>query len=306
MWSQTATAPATAAAGHESFVRPVDLKQLQARYDALTGRSRELVALYMEAAQREVLAETDGCFPHQGPMLYRNYGERAKGAAILSAIKSGWPEELRLRCRSEAARLVAEVAFAHEKKPSFGDVWQGPLFAAEGGMAAWFVWDDLEPAVQRAVAKMIVYEADRLAAVKPKMEYRGDTQAETVAWNSTLLGLAVNMMPGHPHAAKWDEAVKLYLYNTIAAPQDSRDETPGDDDKPVNRWILGTNVHEDFALENHNQFHVDYVMTCYRFHLFVASCYQVSGRPLPKAIRRHRAGHVPERPAPLHGPRRFL
>lgn len=285
--SQPASAPASGPSNPEAYVRPVDLKRLQAGYDALSGRSRELVSLYMEAARREVLAETDGCYPHQGSMLYRNFGERAKGAAILSVFKSDWPEELRQRCRSESARLVAEVASAHAKKPSFGDAWQGPLHVSEAGMAAWFLWDELDPAVKHGAAKMVAYEADRLAATRPKMEYRGDTQAETVAWNSALLGVAVNMMPQHPHAAEWEQALKLYLYNTLAAPQDVRDESPGDDGKPVNRWILGANIHEDFALENHNQFHVDYMLTCYRFHLLVASCYQAAGRPLPKAIHHH-------------------
>ncbi len=285
-WSQPATAPATGGAGPETFVRPVALQRLQAAYEGLTGRSRELVDLYMAAA-REVLAETDGCYPHAGSMLYRNYAERAKGAAILSAIRGRWPEELRLRCRSEAARLVAEVARAHAREASFGDAWQAPLHVAEAGMAAWFVWENLDPEAQGAVARMIVYEADRLAAVKPQTAYRGDTQAETVAWNSALLGVAVNMMPHHPNAPTWEAALKLYLYNTLAAPQDVHDASPGDDGRPVSEWILGANVHEDFALENHNQFHIEYVLACYRFHLLVASCYQAAGRPLPKAIQHH-------------------
>ena len=218
---------------------------------------------------------------------YRNYAERAKGAAILSALAGFWSEELRTRCRREAAKLVGEVAAVHRKRPSFGNEWQGALFSAEAGMAAWFLWDELDPTVRRDVAEMVVYQADRLAATKPKMGFRGDTQAETVAWNSAALTVAVNMMPAHPHVARWNEAVKTYLYNTFAAPQDAQDESPGDDGTPVNRWILGANIHEDFALENHNQFHMDYLLACYRFHVLGAAMYQVARKPLPRAIHHH-------------------
>ena len=84
----------------------------------MSDRNRELVRLYMEAARRVVLAETDGCYPHNGDMLDCNYAERAKGAAILSALAGFWPEELRTRCRREAAKLVGEVAAVHRKRLS--------------------------------------------------------------------------------------------------------------------------------------------------------------------------------------------
>lgn len=242
----------------------------------------------MEAARRDVLSPADGSFPIGDPReRYRNLAERAKGAAVLSSLPSAWPPELRARCRKEAADFVREIAMAHRARRNFGNEWQAAFWSAEAGIAAWFLWDDLDEDARNAVAEMVIFQADRFIDVVPKMGYRGDTEAETVAWNSTILTLAVNMMPRHPHNHAWDQAAKRYVYNTLAVPQDATDDTAGDDGKAVRQWIVGANLYKDFALENHNQFHIDYVLTTYRFHMQGAALYWLSGRPLPKAFHHH-------------------
>ncbi|UCD29335.1 MAG: hypothetical protein JSV03_02310 [Planctomycetota bacterium] len=271
-----------------SYVCPIDLEKLAGRLKALPRRERELIKLYMEAARRDVLKVTDGCYPDKGFREHcRNLAERAKGAAVLSSFAAYWPEDFRKYCRREAQAMVREVAFAHRQKPNFGYEWQAAYWAAEAAIAAWFMWDELDADLQQAVARMVVYQADRFIGVKPKMNYQGNTQAETVSWNSTVCTLAVNMMPGHPHNADWDKAAKIYLYNTFATPTDASSESIGDDDKPVKEWIVGANIYDDFALENHNQFHIDYIFACYRFHIQGAALYWLTGRNLPHAFRHH-------------------
>ena len=155
------------------------------------------------------------------------------------------------------------------------------------GATAWFVWDRLDPSVQEGVAEMVAYHADHIAALKPGARVNLDTEAETVAWNSTILALAANMMPRHPHNAQWRAAEKQYVYTIFGTPHDLGDATPGDDGRPIKEWVVGANIHDDFSLENHNRFHIDYVLTCYRFMMFGAAMHRLAGDRVPEAFRHH-------------------
>src|SRR5262245_34928964 len=97
-----AASPATATTtdGAAKYVQPIDRARLDERIHSMSPATRRLVEMYMEAARRDVLSVTDGCFPDLDyRQHYRNLGERAKGAAVLSSIGSFWPAELRARCR---------------------------------------------------------------------------------------------------------------------------------------------------------------------------------------------------------------
>lgn len=285
VWAQAATRPSVEP---ERYVRPLDLNALRARIPQRSQRSRELIKLLFEAARRDVLKLEDGCVPTNLLIEHvRNLAERAKGAAVLAAFDGYWPDDLRRECRLKATEFVREVARIHHDSSGFEHNWGAALVAAEAAIAAWFMWADLPPDLRRSVARMLEYEADRFVDLKPKMGYRGNTEAETVAWNSSILTLAVNMMPDHPRHKKWDEAAKRYVYNTFAVEQDLTDATPGDDGRLVRDWIVGVNLYPDFSLENHRQFHMDYLLCCYRYHIQGAALYWLTGRRLPQAFRHH-------------------
>ena len=215
-----------------------------------------------------------------------------------------WPDELRARCRRESAAFVKEFVGQFEKdraqfekdrsrtkKRGLLDYgWQSSWWTAEMAAAAWFLWDRLDPAVQKGLADMVVYHADHIASLKPGARIKLDTEAETVAWNTTILTLAENMMPQHPRNAKWHEAARQYAYTVFATPKDLLDATPGDDGRPIKDWVVGANIHDEFTLENHNRFHIDYEYTCYRFLIFGAAMYRVGGNAVPAAVLHH----VPE------------
>jgi hypothetical protein len=271
----------------KSFVRPLDLRALAGRFQALPERSQALIRLYFEGARRYVLTREDGAFPAKGAEQLRNLAERGHGAAVLAALAGEWPDDLRERCRRESAQFVRDFVAQFEKDHTLGNSWQGSWWAAEMGTTAWFVWDRLDPALQEGVAKMVAYHADHIAGLKPGARINLDTEAETVAWNSTILALAANMMPGHPHNAKWREAERQYVYTIFGTPHDLTDGTPGDDGKPVKEWVVGANIHDDFSLENHNRFHIDYELTCYRFLMYGAAMHRLAGDRVPAAFRHH-------------------
>ena len=89
--------------------------------------------------------------------------------------------------------------------------WEAAYWAGMTADAAWWLWDDLRRETQRAVANMVVHDADAFleytvrywADKDGRILTPGDTKAEENAWNSHLLAAAQAMMPNHPHAARW-------------------------------------------------------------------------------------------------------
>jgi hypothetical protein len=73
----------------------------------------------------------------------------------------------------------------------------------------------------------------------------------------------------------------------FGTPGDKQDSTPGDDGKPVRDWVVGANIHDDFSLENHNRFHIEYVFASYRFMIEGAAMFRLAGNAVPKAFSHH-------------------
>jgi hypothetical protein len=270
-----------------AYVKPLDLSILAERFGKLPKRDRELIGLYLKGARRYVLTVSDGAFPNGGTEHWRNIAERAHGAAVLAAMPSDWPAKLRTRCREESAAFVKEFTAQFKNKHDLGNPWQSSWWVGELGMAAWFLWDRLDPSLREDVAEMVVFHADRIAASLPGARVHNDTEAETVSWNSTILSLAANMLPTHPHNAKWQEAAKRYVYTVFGTSADLRDSTPGDDGRPVMDWVVGANLNDDFSLENHSRFHIDYVFAAYRFIIQGAALYRLAGNAVPLAFSHH-------------------
>jgi len=217
--------------------------------------------------------------------------------AFLSEVKSATGAEdiaARLRCRQEATAALRYLTQAHvtgggaclDGKP-WGNQWQSAMWARAMGMAGWFIWPHLDDELKRSVARLIEFEADRFISAKPKSSEYGDTGAEENAWNSTLLALAANMMCDHPRAAKWDEAARRYMYNSLSVAADQADETPGDFDRPIGQWVTTVNAHPDFTVENHRLVHVGYLKTTVAMLLESACHYAIVDTPAPRACFHH-------------------
>ncbi len=145
----------------------------------------------------------------------------------------------------------------------WGNGWQSAFWTCTYAFGAWLIWDDLDPALQQNVKRVVVFEAERFLKEKPPTQCYNDTKAEENGWNVTCIVLASAMFPDQPHAPAWREKATEYLVNTLSAPQD-KDDTTMVDGRPLNTWFLGANLHPDFTLENHAIFHPSYVAcSCY-------------------------------------------
>ncbi|MBN2210054.1 MAG: hypothetical protein JW709_01545 [Sedimentisphaerales bacterium] len=170
---------------------------------------------------------------------------------------------------------------------AWGNAWQSALWCRAAGLGGWLLWDHLDDSLRQAVARMVVFEADRFIDKQPKSSEFRDTGAEENPWNALVISLACNMMPGHPHAQQWDKAAKIYLYNTFSVKADQENVTIGDDGKAIDKWVTTINAHPDFTVENHGLVHVGYLKVALGNLLENASAYQLAGKPTPKAVLHH-------------------
>jgi len=169
----------------------------------------------------------------------------------------------------------------------WGNQWQSAMWARAVGLAGWFLWDELDPDLQTAVARLVECEADRFLQQSPKSSLRDDTGAEENAWNALITSLACNLMPEHPRAAAWEEASLRYLYNTFSVAADARNTTPGDGGKPIKDWVTTVNSHDDFTVENHRLVHMGYLKNTVSELQENTLPWLIRGREVPAACLHH-------------------
>jgi hypothetical protein len=203
------------------------------------------------------------------------------------SLKTGVFDEKAVGCPREEAmartvRLLKATASTH-KKQWWGYPWQSALWASQLGHAGWLLWDELDSETKEMVAELVEAEANRF------LDYQvpywngegGDTKAEENAWNSTVLSIAVAMMPGHPNARKWKEKCSELMISAYATEKDLQNQTVVDG-KPVKDWIGGYNAREDGSVVNHGFIHPDY-MRCIFLNLRAHVVQPLAGQPVPEA-----------------------
>ena len=207
---------------------------------------------------------------------------------------------------NRAAAMVRALAHRYYTNNSlagvstWGNGWQTPLWAFYTGQAAWLLWDKLSPSERDDVARMLASEADRLAsgndvyltsdqAGAKLFQYDrdknditpGDTKAEEDNYDAQLLGLAVAMMPNHPHAADWQRRNEDLLIAAAAMPQDLSNPNTVNG-RPLSTWLQGYNLQEDGTLQNHDILHPLY-MTALDQSLQQVGTFALAGQCAPQA-----------------------
>lgn len=197
------------------------------------------------------------------------------------------------QARAAVVRIVERVAANHRaNRPDGWGVWgQSALWSSFTGRAAWLLWDDLPPATQVLVQKMLVYEAD-LSLQTPAVYLRdragkvvraGNSAAEEDAWQALPLQLATATMPAHPHWAAWRHQQIVLMLSAWARPQDVSD-TSLVNGAPVTAWVNGSNVEADGTLVNHDRIAPDYSTNLYQ-NLDAVLVDALAGVPTPEAAR---------------------
>lgn len=142
----------------------------------------------------------------------------------------------------------------------WGNAWQSAWWAAKMAAGARILWPRLTAQERNNVERVIIHEADRHLNRVPPSGMTSDTKSEENGWDSEVLAWALGLFPRHPNAPAWRVKLIEFCMNTLSAPQD-RDDSTLIDGKPVKDWIVSTNIHEDYTIENHGAYHFCY-MAC--------------------------------------------
>jgi len=299
--SESPANPVAPIAPHVLAPRPTDPRAqrlIQAYYDSILTWGR-IVAAKVEPLPGQADVSYLGLGGHQEDHV-RPTAYAAMVTAFLSVFEppQGAPaDEERRQMRGHAVALVRYLTASHgasggrcpDGKP-WGNQWQSAAWARAAGMAAWLIWQDLDPPLEDATIRMIQQEADRFLVQPPKSSLVGDTGAEENAWNAHIVTLACTMLPGHTRAGVWAEAAKRYMYNSLSVAADRAEQRPGDDGRPIAQWVTTVNAHDDFMVENHGLTHVGYLKGTAAGLLENAVPYLIAGRAVPRAC----SHHVPE------------
>jgi hypothetical protein len=183
-----------------------------------------------------------------------------------------------------AAAIHNTGAQAGTDKRKWGDSWQSAMWAGNMGVAAYLVRDQLKPETMAAVERVVAAEADRFTTIPPPTMAPGDTKAEENAWDLTVASAALLLMPGHAHAANWQQTVLRYGFNTLPVAADKTNTTIADG-KPIRDWVTTVQINADYTLENHGTFHPVYAMVAPVTLAQAAVTYKMAGKPIPDALK---------------------
>jgi hypothetical protein len=139
-------------------------------------------------------------------------------------------------------------------------------YGSQAAEAAWLLWDYLGNDTKLAVAKMVEYQANKIANSNPEYWANrngviltpGDTQLEDDAWSGRQITLAQAMMPNHPNATLWRQKADQWMVAGNSRQSDLTN-TALVNGKPVRDYLDGYNVFSDGVAVNHNIVHPDYM-----------------------------------------------
>lgn len=166
----------------------------------------------------------------------------------------------------------------------WGNTWQSAMWAANLGMAAYLVKDQLTPETRTAVERVVAMESDRIVSLPPPQMTPGDTKAEENAWNLTAPAVAQLLMPNHRNVGAWHNAVLRYGFNTMPVEADKNNRFVADG-KPIREWVTTVQLNPDYTLENHGFFHPVYAMVSPVTLAQAAVSYRLGNKPIPEALK---------------------
>ncbi len=189
--------------------------------------------------------------------------------------------------------LVRSAACQHDSLSprGWGRTWQSALWAGQLGLAAWLVWDELAPQTRAYVAHVVAAEADAVTA-RPVPYWRnrdgvvlpgrtGNSAAEEAAWDAGHLGLATQMLAGHPRATAWSRAGVQLGVAAYATEADTRSTRPING-IPLRTRLGGFNAYDDGTVENHGGIHADYISVA-QYAWWSRIYAGLADRPVPEA-----------------------
>ena len=213
----------------------------------------------------------------------------ANTALVYAFLQQDGDNKFPITARVEPAlRYAAAIHTTGDRRGTdnkkWGNSWQSAMWAANLGVAAYLVRDQLTTETRTAVERVVAAEADRFITLPPPGMEPGDTKAEENAWNLTAPAAALLLMPNHPNAAAWHQAVLRYGFNTMPVEADKNNSFVADG-RPIREWVNTVQLNPDYTLENHGFFHPVYAMVSPVTLAQAAISYRFANKPIPDALK---------------------
>ncbi|MFA6873205.1 MAG: discoidin domain-containing protein, partial [Bacteroidaceae bacterium] len=159
--------------------------------------------------------------------------------------------------RANQLKLCTNNAYWGSSMKTGVYTWESSMWAESVAYATWLLGDELN-ATQKAYAKaMIMDEANYEVSRDIPSGYTDDTKAEENGWDTNILACAAAMYPDEPNADAWYNKMRQFAMNSYSVNQDKYDYSLADG-KRVRDWYIGTNLWDDYTLQNHAFFHTSY------------------------------------------------
>jgi hypothetical protein len=139
----------------------------------------------------------------------------------------------------------------------WGSVWESSLWTESLGFSAWMLDNELSETDKTRIKNVILAEANYDLNRTIPTGYNGDTKAEENGWETNILSIACALYPGETTADKYYLKMQQFASNCYSMGQDASDTTSVAG-HPASYWYLGTNLFNDYTLQNHNYFHTSY------------------------------------------------
>lgn len=266
-----------------SFVPETEM--LDGLLQMLARFSTYLTADYQDCVAPNGIGEACGCFRGESTMAAGEAGVRTNAdLSMVCAFLVRYaqpqgivlPEGVTYATLDTMARRSLVFAYSTHKANrlktcSGGDywgstsardhVWESSLWAMSVAYSAYFQWDNLSDGQRRCVYNLLRAECNCLLERQVPTGYRGDTKAEENGWEADVLAATLGLFPHDALAAQWFEKMRLFAANAYSHPADAADTAVVDadyDDRTVADLHAGSNLYEDYTLQNHNLFHTSY------------------------------------------------
>lgn len=255
------------------------LLQMLARF------STYLTADYQDCVAPNGIGETCGCFRGESTMASNEAGVRTNAdLSMVCAFLVKYaqpkgivlPEGVTYATLDTMARRSLVFAYSTHKanrlkmcssrdywgSTSAGDhVWESSLWAMSVAYSAYFQWDNLSDRQRQCVYSLLRAECNCQLERQVPTGCRGDTKAEENGWEADVLAATLGLFPHDTLASQWFEKMRLFAANAYSHPTDATDSTVVDtdyNDRTVADLHVGSNLYEDYTLQNHNLFHTSY------------------------------------------------
>ena len=150
------------------------------------------------------------------------------------------------------------------------------------GLAAWLMWEQVDPGTQRLLGMVLEHDANSWCAGPAPAQLYDDTQAESNAWSSSGMALAYCLLKRHPRREVWGEKAKELMISAYATEADVCSDRLVDG-KPLSQWLTGPNAFPDHTVENHGIIHGDYLAAISEQVRTSIIC-RLAGEPIPEAV----------------------